>query len=189
MLLHKSTVSSWPKFLKICSKLIASIMYYFHELFILNFIIFVNWSCGSGLSGCCYWVLWILDIKRLFCHIRILWTLDLQNLSIVRSWRSWILFFVSWWNPGYLGSWFFDLRLDLGDPGSFFCFVLGSWESWILIYWSCSDILLILDLDILCCGRILWILDHDFWLRHMSACHCVLLSRTSRLCKLCFCGH
>ena len=66
------------------------------------------------------WILRILDSEFLF-HRGILEILDLVFVTVVRSWRSWILIF---------------------------CFVVRSWRSWILTKWFCRGILQILNLDI-----------------------------------------
>ena len=85
--------------------------------------------------------------------------------------------FISLQDPGDLGSWIFGVFLgpwdlvswifvsswDPGDPGSWLGnFCMRSRISWILARWFSHEILQMLDLEILLCHWILWILDPVF---------------------------
>ena len=76
------------------------------------FVIFAARSCGSWLNAVCFEILWILNFEHSFCF----WDrVDLASLK-----------FLLLWDPG-----------DLGPYGSWilnFCFLVGSWRSWILIF-------------------------------------------------------
>ena len=137
-------------------------------LFCFDFCCHILWILTIGIllwhpvnlgpwTSFCSKILLILDFQSLFCH-EVFGILDpkfLVHLGILKILK--LDFFV----PGYSGSWILN-----------FCFGVGSWVSWILTKRLCHEILLILDLEILFCRRILWILDPEFLLRHMSAVRC-----------------
>ena len=97
----------------------------------------------------------------------------------------------------FCGSWTFKEPSVVISWGSWFvsfCFIVESWKSRILILcfvmvsWVCCiltmifrEILHILNHETLFCCRILWILDDDFRLRHMSAPGCGPRATTARM--------
>ena len=78
----------------------------------------------------------------------------IKNCFIVGPWRSWIFICCS---SGSWRSWIIN-----------FCIVVISWRSWIWAKRFRREIMLILDIGILFCRRILWIVDPYFWLRLTS---------------------